>query len=516
MSTYSIYNGTSHNTISSSLILVNSATQSYEFSNNNVYLNLLDNNNSSINPTHLRDSLLSIYDTFPFKITKAVNKSYIGIDNGDPNNKDLKSKIFLGKRYNTSNYVMSSVLLNSGVDLFLYNTKSDIVNNDSTKILLLSGRNTKIYKDAPYLQSIKYKNIINGDELSLDLVNPIGDISLLSKGLQRNDPGNQVSINNIIFPTYQGSDVNLPIAGSATDGSVLLYNDGKLSWNQLELPNNGFIGVTGTPVNIIGNPVNVNGYSLEMDTDMFVPIEFGGIKLASSLNNESLVKVLEKMIYTYLPPLCSLSTSKTYYEIGTYPDITLDYIIQKRTNNTLPTLLTNMIPNSYPSISTLEHSTIIGTASGIVILPIVKGTTTFKIKVNDGLVNNSSTSSISGIYPIFSGFSNLNSMTTFGLLDLKKDVDSYLSKSYSIFGVSNYYFIYDYAYGPLDSIINEDNGNNLLSTSQFEISTMFLSSPTGLWGFKEFYVYKKIALTQSSNDWGVRDNMIGYTFNFPN
>jgi hypothetical protein len=56
-----------------------------------------------------------------------------------------------------------------------------------------------------------------------------------------------------------------------------------------------------------------------------------------------------------------------------------------------------------------------------------------------------------------------------------------------ITGVGNLYFIYDYNYPNLSSII--DNNSNII-TSSFTQSIITLSSPTGLWASKQFKVYQ--------------------------
>ena len=58
----------------------------------------MDNITKLIDTKSIRNAILSVYDTMPFKETIVGTNSYIGIDNGDPSNIDLKSKIYLGKR----------------------------------------------------------------------------------------------------------------------------------------------------------------------------------------------------------------------------------------------------------------------------------------------------------------------------------------------------------------------------------------------------------------------------------
>ena len=499
MGTYSKYTGTSYETISSSLILIDSGTQSYEFNNNIVYTELPDNTSKLIDPKSIRNSILSVYDTIPFKETSVGNSTYIGIDNGDPNNIDLKSKIYLGKRNYTGTEIMNSTLLSSNTDIFIYNTRLDTgISQDKTSIVFLAGTNNTLNQNAPKLQSqVAYDK--NGNELiALNLLNTSGDINIISKGPNIGDSGATVSVNNIVFPSVQDGD---PLLGGLSDNKVLLYNNGSLVWSDFTLNDPGYYGATGTTVPIYGNPTYLNGSPLEFTEDRYCPIELGDINLGDTFNNVSISKVLERMIYDYLKPLCTLSLYNTdeYFEVGTYPIVKLSYSITKRTNNTLPTAFTNQIPNYYPAITTTSNPYVSGISNGVVITPIEKDTTVFTIKVSDGTSVSSASASVSGVYPYFYGFTSSNTMTTYGLSNLNKIINIKESGPVDIYevGVSStdkFYFIYDYDYGYLSSI-KDQNNNNI--TSNFSSSIVSLSSPSGLWASKQFIVYKSTSIASS-------------------
>ena len=114
-------------------------------------------------------------------------------------------------------------------------------------------------------------------------------------------------------------------------------------------------------------------------------------------------------------------------------------------------------------------------------------TTSFTLTVSDGTQSNSASATITGIYPYFYGFSNLTTMTTAGLASLTKVVEPKGNKNIDVFGSGNLYFIYDYNYPDLSSIV--DNNSNII-TSSFTQSIITLSSPTGLWASKQFKVYQ--------------------------
>lgn len=506
MGTYSKYTGTFYETTSSSLLLNDAGTQSYAFVYNKVYEELPDNTSKLIYPKSIRNAVLSIYDSIPFKETSVDNSTYIGIDNGDPNNKDLKRKIYLGKRNYTGTEIMNSTLLSSNTDLFIYNTRKDtLISQSKTSVVFLAGTNTILNQNAPKLQSeVAYDK--NGNELiALNLLNNSGSINITSKGPNTNDLGATVSINNIIFPAVQDSN---PTLGGISDNKVMLYNNGYLVWSDLTVNDPGYYGATGTTLPIYGNTTKVNGYPLEFTDTRYCPIELGDINIGDTFSNVPIINVLERMIYDYLTPLCTLSLYNTdkYFEVGTYPFVNLSYSITKRTNNTLPTSLTNMIPNSYPAITTNSNSYITGISNGIVITPIEKDTTVFTIKVSDGTSVISASESVSGVFPYFYGFTSSNTMTTYGLSDLNKIINNKESKNVDIYqgGVSStdtFYFMYDYDYGYLSSIMNQNNSNIL---SNFVSSVVTFSSPTGLWASKQFIVYKSSSIAN--------DYITGYAY----
>ena len=87
---------------------------------------------------------------------------------------------------------MNSSLLNSDVDIFLYNTKTDSVDNDTTKVSILAGTSSSLYEFAPYFRS----QLVIGfsQSLSLDFVSVDGDITLQSDY-------DYVKINTFSLPT---------------------------------------------------------------------------------------------------------------------------------------------------------------------------------------------------------------------------------------------------------------------------------------------------------------------------
>lgn len=453
---------------------------------------LQDNINKEINPKDIRDAILTSWSSSSFKQTTASQStvSYIGIDNAntDYSNKDVKEKIYIGKRYytgtNSNIDVMTSALLNSDADIFFYNTKKDTVSNNRTRIAILAGTNSSLFPNSPYIQS-QIVTVGTYSSLSLDITNPT-----LTGGtattINLNSDYGTVSINNISFPTIQHG------LTAASDGRVLSWDNGKLTWSDITFNASSFIGTTGSAINIYGTPVNVNGHPFEFTESEPCPIEIGDIKFGETFNSVSIVEMLRRIAYPYLSPLCSLSIlppySSGYVEVGTSPLVKLSYTISKRSLPTQTTSLSYMIPGSYPAITSAGQSTVSGTVSGVVITPVTSATSSFTITVTDGTQSNSSTATLKGVYPYFYGFSALSIMTTAGLASLTKTIEPKGDKNIDIFGSGNLYFIYDSNY-PVLSGIYDNNGNNIISSS-FSSSLLTLSSPTGLWASKQFRVYQ--------------------------
>jgi len=496
MATYSINTGTSTETTTYNIIGATAIDLS-------PILDILpDNTDKQINPKDIRDAVLTSFSNSAFKQTLASQSttSYIGVDDVNPDyaNKDVKSKVYFGKRafsgtysYSYTHDLMTSDLLNSDVDVFLYNTKKDTVSNNRTRIAILSGTNSSLYTNLPYLQS-QVVTVGTYSSLSLDIINPTftgGTSSVINF----NSDYGTVSFNQIVFPRPQESYGFVPGLTAASDGRVLKWNNGVLGWDDILLPDTNYIGATGAPTNIYGSTINVNGYPFEFADTRQCTFAMGDIELGETFNSVSIVEMLRRMVYDYLPPICSLSIlppySSGYVEVGSTPIIKLGYTITKRSLPTQTSVFSYMIPSTYPAITNDGQVTISGSVSGVVVTPITSATTSFTLTVNDGTQSNSASATIAGIYPYFYGFSSLTTMTTAGLASLTKLVEPKSNKNVDVVGTGNFYFIYDSNYPALSAIYNEF-GNTISSASFSSPTILTLSSPTGLWASKQFRVYQ--------------------------
>lgn len=470
-----------------------------------VLYTLKDNENKEITPKDIRSVVLTSQSSSAFKQTigSSSTTSYVGFDTLNPLDRDVKgTKVYFGKRnysgtysYNPSGDIMSNTLLNGDPDFYFFNAKRDTELNFRTRISILTGTSSTLYQNSSYLQS----EVVTGftsSSLSLDLVNPNLNFTTQSSINFTSDYAT-VSMNNIVYPRKQqslGLDVGLTAAG---DGRVLKWDNGKLIWSDFAYQDTGVIGATGTPLDIYGSTIYVNDEPFEFTDTRPATISFGDISIGESFNKVSISDMLRRILYGYHPPLCGLQIlppySSGYVEVGTSPVVKLQFTIDKKTNPTTQASLYNMIPGNYPPVTTNYYSTIVGSASGVVITPILPMSTTFSMSVGDGSSTISATTSITGIYPYFYGFSVLSTMTTAGLSDLTKKVEPLEDKTFDITGNGNFYFIYDSTYPNLSGVYDETNTNIIAS---FSSSLLTLSSPTGLWASKQFKVYQWNNVTQ--------------------
>jgi hypothetical protein len=460
---------------------------------------LPDNLDKLINPRDLRDVMLSLQDSVIFKETSTSGMKYIGIDTGNPSDRDLKRKILLGKRSFSGTFSYTDPqtihimdgLTTQDSDLFIYNSKEDTQQQITTRMQLISGVNYSLNEQMPYIQSQVVSGLV--ESRSLDFINRLGDIDIRSNF-------SNISINSITFSS--ASDFLTQTTLSGSNNKVLVWNDlnSQLEFGDLIFPATSSLGTQSETLEIIGNPVNVNDYPLEFTDNRRSSYETGDISYGSQFTNVSIQEMLRRMIYDYLPPTSSVRILAPFElgiaEVGTFPGPVIEWTINKKTLPTLQTSLTNMIPGVYPPITNPEYETVVGQSNGVVISPIGTASTSFQVIVNDGVQSFTTSTSIRGIYPYFWGFSQLSSMTTIGLQFLEKSVLPFGDKEVQLFGSGNFYFIYSDEYPSLDDVLDE-NGDSIFS--DFEpVSVSNFSSPTGLWSGHQFKVYKIENITKNT------------------
>ncbi len=474
-----------------------------------VLQDLPDNTQKLISPKDVRDAFLSAWSSSAFKQT--INSSsieYIGVDSGNPDNRDIKQKIYIGKRNYAGTDIMSSSLLNStSTDIYFYNTKSDTsLTQSSTKIAILAGTDSVAHQYAPYLET----NYINSSSsIGLNIVNPSvsgGPVNIFSST-------GRVAINGILFPTFTET------SASASNGKILkyfgTYPNGVLRWDSptLTIAN---IGSVGSPTNIYGSPSNVNGYSLEFVDNSIVPQTIGGIEIGSSFSmgsffngdlsknigygpgyqNWPIVEVLRKLLYPYVSPSLSLTmtipSGGLYAEVGVTQSATFSYSITRYSYDINGYQINpGILPlSSYsgPAGSILSGTTISNVVSNTV------GSQSFTLVARDNntllTFSHSATASIRYVNPIFYGFNstllnvitpNSNTLTSIinSLTQSKvvTNINTGDTVTVNVTGSGYIYFLVPAAYGFL-SKIKDHNGFVVHDSSYLSLSSFTFSPGT--------------------------------------
>lgn len=467
-----------------------------------ILLTLKDNVDKLIDPKDIRNAVLSLWSSVPFKQTSTASsissnsERYIGLDATDPNDRDIKKKLFIGKRsysgtqsYDNSHDIMSDTqLLDSDVDIFLFNTKPDTVSNTITRMSILSGKNTGLYTVAPFIQS----EFISGatESLSIDFVAKVGNVNIR----------NYENINDYLQGTFSLNTIQLPTSiesatSSGLESKTFVWRNGRVQWEELTLPVLSTIGTSSETLTLYGNPTNVNGYSLELNSTDYTPRTFGGIPIGTTFNNVAISEVLRRILYPYLGPLCTITTNYNYYELGTYPTVILDYTITKRTNATQIASLTNMTPAVVDAITTTDHITVSGSSTGqIPNNQLGEDPIVFSISVTDGTKTATASTFIQGIIPYFYGVNSVSSFSNLTQISLTKLVEKQGDKELYLTGSTGQYlyFMYDASYPDLTQIIDGDD-NDVIGF--FTQSTLALGSPQSYWANRSFKVYKRQIIT---------------------
>jgi hypothetical protein len=501
-----------------------------------VLQDLPDNTQKLITPRDVRDAFLSTWANSSFKLTNAGTSTneYIGVDSGDPNNRDIKNRILIGKRSFGNLDIMNNTLLNSSnADIFIYNTKLDSIDQSSTKIAFLAGTSSTLNIDAPYIESVATASVIN-----MGIINPSfgGSINIASLS-------GRVAINGIIFPTIANTVAN------AANGRVLKYSgtypNGTLTWADpiLTLTN---IGSPNSPTNLYGSPsVYVNGYPLEFIDDNLVPQQVGGIPQGFSFSANSffngsfsqnwpIVEVLRDVLYPQIDPVLELSvfnlaTGTKYAEKGVTSTFSVDYNITtyaRESSEDIRDIIISAPGQSYPNFILIDNITGLpfsanpGSVTSSTVLYATASTSTLPIPIQLGVAPQSTStlitlfdlqngypfaysttqSDIEFISPVFCGFNptlvtDPSSLQTVSAT-LNKIIEPYPGASGSITsavtGTGYLYFIFPNSFGggsgepqtikdPNGYIIHDSSNLPLSAFTQSSYSHPNYSEPYDIW-----------------------------------
>ena len=401
-STYSIYPG--------------QPTEAFKLADISSVLNELpDNTTKLINPHDLRDAVYTAWENIAFKpTTNGANIEYVGFDQST-----FREKIFLGKKQLGNTDILNTSLLNSDVDIFLYNTKSDTnLSNQNTKIGFLAGPSQSIFYGTtlsiPWIEA-KYVTSTYGNVIDLDIINNSrvqsgssfsgGNINIYStKGT--------VLINGLSFPTLAQNT-------SVTNGYVLSYQSGFLQW----APNTVVvttISQSGT-FSITANPLIINGYNAMFSSSVPVPVALGAISAGTTFSNVAVTEMIRLMLYPYLAPALTLSTSTPLVEYTTTATtaLTFSYTITKYiasstvSVSTSPTFISDTLAQTYLNAAPTINRTYTGTGSRSP--AAYSSPMTFTLSVRDQVGTYSTGVTVNTAYPIFYGTSTTATSSQAGI-----------------------------------------------------------------------------------------------------
>lgn len=474
MFTYSINEGTT--TVATSLASLN-----------DVLGRIPDNSSSQVSPRDIRDVVFTLWNHAGlFKETSVTGspEGFVGFDY-QQTGISLKRKIYLGKRQFAGYDVMTDPLLQGDTDVFIYNTKPDSANQDSTKVSFLASSDTSLHGSAPYIQSTR---VVSGTQSALDfrLVNQTGEIGLFSQA-------GHLNLNGALFPRAADFD-------SAGNGDVLKYEfDGTQSYLRL-LPVNTAnletITVSGT-FSINAATVLVNGRDINFTKADPTLVRLGGVATGSSFSEAPLVDVVERLLYPYLPSEVSLALTVGAYngDASVWNNNTGD--VYAETNSLASAYYTFAIaPKSYPVASVLQSPggsnppttfNLSGTSS--ITVPVV--TQGFTLEVTDLTQSVAATASMTYIKPYFwAATQSVLDFSSSGYFNLMNKVTRPRSEvPVQVSGEAvRIYFAYPSSYGDLTAVVDSTTGWNYIGAfEKFYVGNLTSSFPA--WA-TEYNVYR--------------------------
>lgn len=468
---------------------------------------LPDNTSKEITPKSVRDAVFSTWESSVIRYTSDGTTEYIGIDRYNVKDK----KIFLGKKQISGLNIMSTSLLSSDTDIFLYNTKSDADSAQSFKMSFLSGTVSALWIDAPYLSSV----YISGSQsyLSMGMINPgtYGVVSIQSGSSA------SISLNTLLWPsTSQISNmISSPSASTSNDLFLAVRSGGNIELLTYQSSGNS-LGSPGSTTSIYGSPVLLNGNSLEYTNLSPTIATFGGIISGSTFSNVSIYNMITSMLYPYLGPLSNITITTTLNFNNSLErnhtsgyNINYSYTLTKRTNNIIQNDLIvvngdniSVVNTSGSTVSGIGLHTQTFTSSATILSTDIssvvgKNVFTFSSIPNDGTQSFTASTGIEFVYPYFYGFysvSSSNNATINGFLSsLSKRIDIEMDQELALSGTGYLYFCYPSIYGTLSSIQDGNGYVEYTHTSMgiWTYSSNTLASPSSYWSNGSYYVYRK-------------------------
>jgi hypothetical protein len=486
-------------------IFPNTTQEANSFNNISDVLTVIpDNTQKLINPRDVRDAIFSNWENTVIRYTSNTSGTqYIGIAR-----EDIKDKLFFGKKSLSGSNILSNTVLSAqpDVDIFFYNTKSDTAPSQNLRIGFIAGSSQSLHTNVPYLEVVQVSGGTPSLGLNLTHNQPFGGDFNFEAGQY-----GRIGLNSLVVPsvTEIASMVSSPSASIVGDLFVVRSSSG-----YLEFRTGGSVtstlGSPGSPTNIFGSVVNVNGYPLEFTDSTPTVQDFGGVPQGSTFSNVPLVEMIRQLLYPYLGPQVTLTITNPIQErnhilvspAGT--NVPFDYTLTKRTADLTSTTI--QIRNSAGVVLTSYSGPVLTgsgfisqsytdsfTFSGAQISANLNGSFTFSVSTTDGTQSVTATTSLNFVYPYFYGFSATTSNTQTIINGLTKLIDLQDDQTVSLAGTGYLYYAYPANYLTLAKIYD---GNGFLlwqsgtTSTSWTYSTNTISSPSGIWGGTSYLVFR--------------------------
>ena len=475
---------------------------------------LPDNTSKEITPQDVRDAVFSAWENTVFKYVNVnTANEYIGFSRDEIKGK----KILFGKKQISGLDIMTSGLLSSDVDIFFYNTKSDSSLSQNFRATFLAGTNSSLFTNAPYIQATQIAGA--SPYISLNLVNPAtqGTINLVG------GPSGSVIINNLYFPSTASVAASIANPSSSTTSDLFLALRGGQYLELLTYNfSGGSLGSPGSPTNIYGTPVNVNGYELEYTNSNPLVTSIGGFTQGQTFASVPVKLMFDQLLYPQLGPFATmeittgLSTNRTLErDHSTNTSIAISYAITKRSFNITSTSLRFQRPDGTissfsgptlagPGLTTSSHTYTFTVPSSSISASTQSGLFTFSVVPNDGTYSYTSAQTVEFVYPYITAWGTVDAiLSQVGIAGLFADAGTTRTKVINTYGSQSIplvnpttprylYFMYPSIYGTLSAIKDGNDFSESLTGGSWTYSyNVSVTDPSSANWTAPYNVYKK-------------------------
>ena len=260
-------------------------------------------------------------------------------------------------------------------------------------------------------------------------------------------------------------------------------NYNKTDWKNGDLITDGKLNKIEDALDVINDKTN----EYVFETDELVINSLGGISAGTDLNGLSVKDVLNKLLYPYIKPVVSVTTTPNggIYECGNYQTITnISITITKKTEKITLLRVLDGSNTIYTKSDSIENGGTFNVSCNI----SIKDNKRLTIEVTDevGSIVTTSTNIFNYIYPYYYGVANENTLLNgefIKTLTKKVEVKGEKTLSY-ITNNQRMVFAYPSSYGKLSKILDV---NSFDVTGTFTMTTVNLIALDGT--TQSYYVY---------------------------